>query len=100
MGAALELLISCCCSGDAGCPNCVQVGLSIYVYTFVQIQIYSALISSSVIVQNLACQEYNEVLHKDAAVMIIKVVSHVIKQVWNSMMLPCFECILTVRGLY
>ncbi|KAL1824977.1 hypothetical protein ACET3Z_011755 [Daucus carota] len=45
MGAALELLISCCCSGDAGCPNCVQ---------------------------NLACQEYNEVLHKDAAVMIIK----------------------------
>lgn len=43
--AALELLMSCHCSGDAGCPNCVQ---------------------------NLACHEYNEVLHKDAAVMIIK----------------------------
>ncbi|KAK4395736.1 ATP-dependent helicase hrq1 [Sesamum angolense] len=35
--AALELLSSCHCSGDAGCPNCVQ---------------------------NLACSEYNEVLTK------------------------------------
>ncbi|KAG8379347.1 hypothetical protein BUALT_Bualt07G0078900 [Buddleja alternifolia] len=43
--AALELLTSCHCSGDAGCPNCVQY---------------------------LACHEYNEVLHKDAALMIIK----------------------------
>lgn len=43
--AALELLTSCCCSGDTGCPNCVQ---------------------------NLACHEYNEVLDKDAAVIIIK----------------------------
>ncbi|KAI3454780.1 hypothetical protein Pfo_011443 [Paulownia fortunei] len=43
--AALELLSSCHCSGEAGCPNCVQ---------------------------NLACHEYNEVLHKDAALMIIK----------------------------
>ncbi|XP_020548694.1 uncharacterized protein LOC105158042 isoform X2 [Sesamum indicum] len=43
--AALELLSSCHCSGDAGCPNCVQ---------------------------RLACSEYNEVLHKDAALMIIK----------------------------
>ncbi|KAL2462078.1 ATP-dependent helicase [Abeliophyllum distichum] len=43
--AALELLTSCHCSGDSGCPNCVQ---------------------------NLACHEYNEVLHKDAAIMIIK----------------------------
>ncbi|XP_075479197.1 uncharacterized protein LOC142520108 isoform X2 [Primulina tabacum] len=43
--AALELLTSCRCSGDTGCPNCVQ---------------------------NTACREYNEVLHKDAAIMIIK----------------------------
>ncbi|XP_016545610.2 uncharacterized ATP-dependent helicase YprA isoform X2 [Capsicum annuum] len=43
--AALELLSSCCCSGDTGCPNCVQ---------------------------NISCREYNEVLHKDAAIMIIK----------------------------
>ncbi|GMQ11009.1 hypothetical protein CsSME_00053793 [Camellia sinensis var. sinensis] len=43
--AALELLTSCCCSADTGCPNCVQ---------------------------NLACHEYNEVLHKDAAIIIIK----------------------------
>lgn len=43
--AALELLMSCYCSGDTGCPNCVQ---------------------------NLACHEYNEVLDKDAAIMIIK----------------------------
>ncbi|KAH6797259.1 UBQ protein [Perilla frutescens var. hirtella] len=43
--AALELLSSCHCSGDAGCPNCVQ---------------------------NISCNEYNEVLHKDAALMIIK----------------------------
>ncbi|XP_057952391.1 uncharacterized protein LOC131146670 isoform X2 [Malania oleifera] len=45
LGAALELLTSCCCTGDTGCPNCVQ---------------------------SLACHEYNEVLHKDAAIMIIK----------------------------
>ncbi|KAJ8553743.1 hypothetical protein K7X08_024421 [Anisodus acutangulus] len=43
--AALELLASCHCSGDTGCPNCVQ---------------------------NISCHEYNEVLHKDAAIMIIK----------------------------
>ncbi|KZV15998.1 hypothetical protein F511_14364 [Dorcoceras hygrometricum] len=43
--AALELLTSCHCSGDTGCPSCVQ---------------------------NIACREYNEVLHKDAAIMIIK----------------------------
>ncbi|KAK9066603.1 hypothetical protein SSX86_013926 [Deinandra increscens subsp. villosa] len=43
--AALELITSCCCSGDTGCPNCVQ---------------------------NLSCHEYNEVLHKEAAIMIIK----------------------------
>ncbi|GER38598.1 dead box ATP-dependent RNA helicase [Striga asiatica] len=43
--AASELLSSCHCSGEAGCPNCVQ---------------------------NLACTEYNEVLHKEAALMIIK----------------------------
>ncbi|XP_030939060.1 uncharacterized protein LOC115963945 isoform X4 [Quercus lobata] len=43
--AALELLTSCYCFGDAGCPNCVQ---------------------------SFACHEYNEVLHKDAAIMIIK----------------------------
>nr|XP_043614389.1 uncharacterized ATP-dependent helicase YprA [Erigeron canadensis] len=43
--AALELITSCCCSVDTGCPNCVQ---------------------------NLSCHEYNEVLHKDAAIMIIK----------------------------
>ncbi|KAK2990709.1 hypothetical protein RJ640_017012 [Escallonia rubra] len=45
LNAALELLTSCCCSGDTGCPKCVQ---------------------------NLACREYNEVLHKEAAMMIIK----------------------------
>ncbi|KAK3011917.1 hypothetical protein RJ639_013010 [Escallonia herrerae] len=45
LNAALELLTSCCCSGDTGCPKCVQ---------------------------NLACHEYNEVLHKEAAMMIIK----------------------------
>ncbi|KAL9156100.1 hypothetical protein ABFS82_09G050400 [Erythranthe guttata] len=45
LSAALELLCSCHCAGDAGCPNCVQ---------------------------SVACHEYNEVLHKDAALMIIK----------------------------
>ncbi|KAL1541704.1 hypothetical protein AAHA92_25893 [Salvia divinorum] len=43
--AALELLSSCHCSAEGGCPNCVQ---------------------------HLGCTEYNEVLHKDAAIMIIK----------------------------
>ncbi|GJX08329.1 uncharacterized ATP-dependent helicase YprA [Tanacetum coccineum] len=45
LSAALELLTSCCCSVETGCPNCVQ---------------------------NLSCHEYNEVLHKDAAITIIK----------------------------
>lgn len=45
LSAALDLLMSCSCSGDTGCPNCIQ---------------------------SLACHEYNEVLHKDAAIMIIK----------------------------
>ncbi|MED6135186.1 hypothetical protein PIB30_043886 [Stylosanthes scabra] len=43
--AALDLLTSCHCSAEVGCPNCVQ---------------------------SFACNEYNEVLHKDAAIMIIK----------------------------
>ncbi|KAL2639720.1 hypothetical protein AAZV13_06G185700 [Glycine max] len=45
LAAALELLKCCCCSAEVGCPNCVQ---------------------------SFACHEYNEVLHKDAAIMIIK----------------------------
>ncbi|KAK8710764.1 hypothetical protein V6N13_146074 [Hibiscus sabdariffa] len=43
--SALELLTCCHCSSDTGCPNCVQ---------------------------NLACHEYNELINKDAAIMIIK----------------------------
>ncbi|XP_045812887.1 uncharacterized ATP-dependent helicase YprA isoform X2 [Trifolium pratense] len=43
--AALEVLTCCRCSAEVGCPNCVQ---------------------------SFACHEYNEVLHKDAAIMIIK----------------------------
>ncbi|KAF6140055.1 hypothetical protein GIB67_001796 [Kingdonia uniflora] len=43
--AALDLLISCHCAGGTGCPNCVQT---------------------------LSCHEYNEVLGKDAAIMILK----------------------------
>ncbi|PPD80302.1 hypothetical protein GOBAR_DD22763 [Gossypium barbadense] len=43
--SALELLTCCHCSSDTGCPNCVQ---------------------------NLACQEYNELINKDAAIIIIK----------------------------
>lgn len=27
LSAALELLTTCCCSGDVGCPNCIQVSL-------------------------------------------------------------------------
>ncbi|EPS69732.1 hypothetical protein M569_05032, partial [Genlisea aurea] len=42
---ALELLTSCHCSGAAGCPNCTQ---------------------------SLTCPEYNEVLHKEAAIIIVK----------------------------
>ncbi|TYJ98237.1 putative ATP-dependent helicase YprA isoform X1 [Cucumis melo var. makuwa] len=45
LNAAFELLTSCRCLGETGCPNCVQ---------------------------SLACHEYNEVLHKDAASLIIK----------------------------
>lgn len=45
LNAALELLTCCHCSGDTGCPNCVQ---------------------------SMVCHEYNEVIHKDAAIMIIE----------------------------
>ncbi|XP_074316477.1 uncharacterized protein LOC141652775 isoform X2 [Silene latifolia] len=43
--AALDMLTSCHCSVETGCLNCVH---------------------------NIRCQEYNELLHKDAAIMIIK----------------------------
>ncbi|CAI0556569.1 unnamed protein product [Linum tenue] len=45
LNAALELLTSCSCHGYTGCPNCVQ---------------------------SVVCHEYNEVIHKEAAIMIIK----------------------------
>ncbi|PQQ02746.1 putative ATP-dependent helicase YprA [Prunus yedoensis var. nudiflora] len=43
--AALELLTSCRCSEHGGCPNCLQ---------------------------SFACKEYNEGLHKEAAIMIVE----------------------------
>ncbi|XP_058070568.1 ATP-dependent helicase hrq1 isoform X2 [Magnolia sinica] len=43
--AALEIVTTCSCSGNAGCPNCVQ---------------------------SLSCGEYNEVLDKAAAILILK----------------------------
>ncbi|XP_021674858.2 uncharacterized protein LOC110660749 isoform X3 [Hevea brasiliensis] len=43
--AALELLTSCHCFGITGCPSCVQ---------------------------SMACHEFNEEIHKDAAILIIK----------------------------
>lgn len=43
--AALELLVSCDCTVDVGCPNCIQY---------------------------LACSEYNEVLNKHAAIVILQ----------------------------
>ncbi|XP_022728829.1 uncharacterized protein LOC111284419 isoform X3 [Durio zibethinus] len=43
--SALELLTCCHCSSDTGCPNCVQ---------------------------HPACDEYNELINKDAAIIIIK----------------------------
>ncbi|KAL6182984.1 hypothetical protein ACLB2K_044395 [Fragaria x ananassa] len=45
LATALELLTSCHCGEYDGCPNCVQ---------------------------SFFCRSYNEVLHKDAAIMIIK----------------------------
>ncbi|KAL9680854.1 hypothetical protein QQ045_012634 [Rhodiola kirilowii] len=46
LNAALELLMACSCSSEVGCPYCVQ---------------------------SLACHEYNEVLHKESAIKIIKI---------------------------
>ncbi|KFK25179.1 hypothetical protein AALP_AA8G076800 [Arabis alpina] len=43
--AALDLLNSCSCLAETGCPSCVQ---------------------------NFACQEYNQLVHKKAAIMIIQ----------------------------
>lgn len=45
LNAALELLTSCKCIEDVGCPHCIQ---------------------------NKSCMEYNEVLHKNAAIVILK----------------------------
>ncbi|KAJ4960378.1 hypothetical protein NE237_020288 [Protea cynaroides] len=50
LAAALELVTTCPCLGVAGCPNCVQ---------------------------NLSCREYNEVLDKNAAIMILQAVIEV-----------------------
>uniref|UniRef100_A0A0E0EE51 Helicase C-terminal domain-containing protein n=1 Tax=Oryza meridionalis TaxID=40149 RepID=A0A0E0EE51_9ORYZ len=44
--AALELVSECNCTSSAGCPNCIQT---------------------------LTCSEYNEVLDKEAAILILKV---------------------------
>ncbi|GMH17030.1 hypothetical protein Nepgr_018871 [Nepenthes gracilis] len=54
--AALQLLTSCYCASDIGCPNCIQ---------------------------SLACHEYNEILHKDAAIMIIKGVLDAEKEIFG-----------------
>ncbi|XP_074577358.1 uncharacterized protein LOC141833761 [Curcuma longa] len=43
--AASELISTCNCLSSSGCPNCIQA---------------------------LSCSEYNEVLHKDAAILILK----------------------------
>jgi len=43
--AALELVSTCSCTSVAGCPNCIQ---------------------------SLTCSEYNEVLDKEAAILILK----------------------------
>ncbi|KAL5993779.1 hypothetical protein ACLOJK_038136 [Asimina triloba] len=45
LAAALEIVTTCACSGDSGCPNCIQ---------------------------SLSCHEYNEVLDKSAAIMILE----------------------------
>ncbi|KAM0922315.1 hypothetical protein ACQ4PT_006253 [Festuca glaucescens] len=48
--AALELVSTCSCTSDAGCPNCIQ---------------------------SLTCSEYNGVLDKEAAILILKgVIEH------------------------
>lgn len=76
---ALELILSCECQGNTGCPKCVQV----YIYIYFR---YKANNDIEVVIlkrnngwirlfQNIACGEYNEVLHKDAAIMIIEVVN-------------------------
>ncbi|KAK9090845.1 hypothetical protein Sjap_024022 [Stephania japonica] len=45
LNTALELLEACCCNKETGCPNCIQI---------------------------LSCGEYNEVLEKRTAIMILK----------------------------
>ncbi|XP_015572042.2 uncharacterized ATP-dependent helicase YprA isoform X1 [Ricinus communis] len=69
LNAALELLTSCHCSGITGCPHCVQ---------------------------SMACHEYNEVLHKNAAIMIIKGVMDAeesyFKEIHDSSQNPIGQC--------
>lgn len=50
--------------------------------------------------QNLACQEYNEVLHKDAAIMIIKVqlIIDIFKFSWTLCKLFVL-CIVFMQGV-
>uniref|UniRef100_A0A7N0TFF9 Uncharacterized protein n=1 Tax=Kalanchoe fedtschenkoi TaxID=63787 RepID=A0A7N0TFF9_KALFE len=56
--AALELLTACNCSSEVGCPNCIQ---------------------------SLACYEYNEVLHKESAIKIIKGVLDAEREYFDSL---------------
>lgn len=73
---ALELVSTCSCTSAAGCPNCIQVRLNIMHVLKVDIrQKTGPLIRfiSSAFFQSLTCSEYNEVLDKEAAIIILKV---------------------------
>lgn len=72
-------MTSCSCSEDTGCPNCVQVGFHFPVIcNYIDFFFFFKLLKRVTLLfgtfQNLSCQEYNKLLHKDAAIMIIKVI--------------------------
>ena len=71
---SLRLITSCRCS--VGCPDCVQVHYSRVQFlslTFVAQGFESFSLSFLLWTKNVLCREYNEVLDKEAAIIILEV---------------------------
>lgn len=71
--AALELISTCGCTSTSGCPNCIQVSTDFCVAVrFFPCKKFNVF-TKTILLQVFSCGEYNEVIHKDAAVLILKV---------------------------
>jgi hypothetical protein len=85
--AALELISSCNCTGSAGCPNCIQVRVMLNPNLVGRWYLRSD--AYFLFFQSLTCSEYNEVLDREAAILIMKV---------NKMLYACWIYILRLQS--